>query len=118
MKKAIWNAAPLGDFRFRGDQANQLSLANGMVDLGQFRNQLREHFVDRYWIPIDEVVDFAMSDQTGFHSGHLKARILKPMEDDDELKVKPGTRTGSSGYPPGTILRFHDPPPKPQPQLF
>ena len=109
MKKAIWKAAPLGAFRFRGAKADQLILGDGLVDNTQFQGELRARFNDIDWIPIQDILDFVSSDETGFHTGHLRSNGLIPMEQRGELEAKDGTRRNARTYPPGTELRFVDP---------
>ena len=117
MKKAIWRVMPLGDFRFRGARIGQGVFEGGLVDYSELQEALRGKFDSDEWTTFEAIKEYVMSAQTGFHSGQLKAKTLKPMEDRRELEVRPGSRIGSSGYPEGTLLRFRDPPPNPQPRL-
>ena len=106
MKQAIWNVAPFGDFRFYGNQAGQFTLGNSILDFTLLAKALHQKFADKGWVRIEEIVDFVKSDATDFHSGHLKGRTLKPMEERGEIEVKPGTRKKKGTYPNGTMLRF------------
>ncbi len=106
MKRAVWKVAPSGDYRFRGGQDLQFTLGEELLDLAPLRMQLKNKYAFRDWVRIEDIVDFAKSDETGFHSGHLKLKTLNPMEKDGEIEVKNGTRKKKGTYPPGTILRF------------
>ena len=107
MKQAIWKVAPFGDYRFRGSKLDQLTLLpDEMIDFTTLANTLHDEFRSKGWMKIDEVIDFAKSDATEFHSGHLKLRTLKPMEERGEIEVDPDTRKSKGRYPDGTILRF------------
>ena len=106
MKQAIWKEAPLGDYKFKGDLINQLSLGDDILDIASFRKSLINEFGSRGWVTIEEVTNFAKSDRTGFHSGHLKAKTLTPMEREGAIEVEPSSRKSKRGYPQGTKLRF------------
>ena len=118
MKKAIWDVMPLGNFRFRGATIGQGAFEGGLVDHSELQTALRQEFDSHEWTPIKAIEEFVMSDQTGFHTGQLREYALIPMEKRKELEVQEGTRKRAGGYPPGTLLRFRDPPPIPQPGLF
>ena len=108
MKKAIWKAIPNGDFKFRGGRAHHLTLVEEAVDLTPLREELHEEFGQKEWVVIDDVIDFVMSDNTGFHTGHLKRKTLAPMEREGEIEVKtsnPKRRRGS--FPSGAMLKFN-----------
>ena len=106
MKQAIWNAIPLGDFKFRGSQLGQLTLGSTVVDISPLEQVLQEQFQGKGWQRIENVQKFVMSDATGFHTGHLKRKTLRPMEADGKIEVKPGTRKRPGTYPKGSVLRF------------
>ena len=106
MKQAIWKEAPLGDYKFKGDLINQLSLGDDILDFATFGESLFNEFGSHGWITIEEVTRFTKSDRTGFHSGHLKMKTLSPMERAGAIEVEPNSRKGKRGYPPGTRLRF------------
>ena len=105
MKAAIWKAAPLGDFAFRGSQTPQLTLAASPT-FEPLKDQLTKKFGDGEWRNISEVLSFVRSDQTDYHSGQLKTKTLKPMETAKRLEVDPGSRTRFGTYPDGCMLRF------------
>lgn len=109
MKKAIWKVAPSGDFRFRGSQVDQLFLGDEIVDFDLLQQEIRQEFSSGDWTPIQEIEDFVMSDRTGFHSGHLREKVLIPMEEENRLEAKEGSRRRAKTYPDGTLLRFVEP---------
>ena len=106
MKQAIWKVAPFGDFKFRGGQLGQFVLGEGLVDLTLLEKALQDRFASRGWQRIKDVEDFVKSDATDFHSGHLKVKTLKPMENSGKIEVErlPGKRRGS--FTPGTRILF------------
>ena len=110
MKQAIWNVAPFGNYRFFGGRMAQLSLSGGLVDFNAFIDELTQEFEGRGWVTIEEVITFAKSDKTNFHSGHLKVTTLKPMEERGLIEVQEGTRKRTGTFPDGTILKFVCPP--------
>ena len=109
MKKAMWNTAPFGDFKFKGGRAHQLTLGGETVDLTPLREELHEEFGHQGWIDIKSVQDYVKTDRTVFHTGHLKTQTLIPMEEDGEIEVDPASRNRKKTYPKGTRLRFARP---------
>ena len=57
---------------------------------------------------------FMRSDQTDFHSGQLRRRLIE-MERNRELEVIESPRQRRGAFPVGTVLRFINPPP-PEPE--
>ena len=106
MKRAIWKVAPFGDFRFLSASIGQLPLGTDFADFSQLQDALQRCFAGRGWVRIEEVMDFVASDQTDFHTGHLKKKVLIPMEDAGLIVVDNQTRTRKHVYPNGTKLRF------------
>ena len=106
MKQAIWKIAPFGDCKFMGDLSNQLVLGPSVVDFSALEDTLFRSFAGKGWQRIERLTDFVKSDATPFHSSHLKAKTLKPMEAAGKIEVLEGTRRRAGTYPEGTILRF------------
>ena len=106
MKQAIWKVAPLGDFKSQGSKMGQFTLGEDFVDISLLARTLRDRFASEGWQEIQAVENFVKSDATDFHSGHLKAKTLRPMESNGKIEVQPGTRKKSGTYPKGTVLRF------------
>ena len=109
MKQAIWNVAPFGDYRFFGGRMGQLPFSDALVDFTVFEKELSHEFEGQEWVTIEMVTDFAKSDKTDFHSGHLKTQTLKPMEERGLIEVKERTRRRLGTFPDGTILKFVQP---------
>lgn len=106
MKQAIWKIAPFGNFKFMGDLSNQIALGPSVVDFEPLERALLEKFFGKGWLRIESVMDFVKSDETHFHSSHLKTMTLKPMELAGKIEVKEGTRKRKGTYPNGTLIRF------------
>ncbi len=109
MKQAIWKVSPFGDFKFRGALTDQLTFGIDVVDFSPLEKALHDKFGNKGWVRIEDVLWFVMSDQTEFHSGHLKQRTLVPMERTGGVEVKDGTRQRRNSYPNGCLLRFIKP---------
>ena len=106
MKQAIWKVDPLGKFQFRGARSGQLTFDKVLVDLTRLENELNNQFGGLASVGIEQIQAFVKSDQTEFHTGHLKRKTLKPMEDDRRLEVVSSPRKNKGTYPKGTVLRF------------
>ena len=105
MKKAIWKVAPQGDFRFVGGTQDQISFGNNLVDFTELQSQLVNQFDSGRWWSIDDIEDFVKSDQSQFHSGHLRSNALVPMEQARVIEVR--RSEGGGGFPEGkTDIRF------------
>ena len=105
MKAAIWKIAPFGTFAFYGSRTPQL-VVDVKPNTGQLKSQLIEQFSPKGWVRIQEIESFVTSDQTDFHSGHLKKLTLVPMESENLLEVERPIGTRKNTYPPGTRIRF------------
>ena len=103
MKQAIWKVAPYGNYAFYG-HAGQLRLLF-QANTEPLAKQLRDRFGD-YATPIEEIEEFVMSDETIFHSGHLRQKTLQRLEKAGRIMVRrPGNaRRFKSGK--GITIRF------------
>lgn len=108
MKAAIWKAAPDGGFAFHGSRTPELALA-ASPDFRPLKKQLRAKFGDGKWHDISEIVSFVKSDATDYHSGQLKQKTLKPMEEAGQVEADPVTRRNKRTYPDGCRLKFLPP---------
>ncbi len=106
MKRAIWNVAPFGDFRFRGTHSSQRTLGLDIADFTQLREQIKSEFQKKDWVDIEKIEEFVASDRTDYHKGQLRKQGLIPMEESGEIEIQEGTRKKKKTYPPGTRLRF------------
>ena len=107
MKKAIWKIIPGGNYKFKGRnaEAGQLSLEL-QPNFQPLQDLLASIYKPKGWVQVDEIENFLKTDETIYHSGHLKSYALKPMELNDLLEVKESTRRLKRTYPTGTVLRF------------
>ena len=115
MKQAMWKVAPLGGYRFRSDTLGQLSFQSRLVDFNELGRTLVDEFGMNQPIEIETIEEFMRSDRVVFHSGHLKSR-LADMERASTLIVDESPRKRSGAFPPGTLVRFVEPPPPPPKQ--
>ena len=111
MKQAMWKVAPLGDYHFKSDALGQLSFESGVVDFNELERALIDEFGTNQPITIESIEEFMCSDRVLFHSSHLRNRLAN-MERASTLIVDQSPRTKRRGFPPGTLLRFVDPPPR------
>jgi three-Cys-motif partner protein len=105
MKEAIWKVAP-GDFEFHGTRSTQMTLGLDTVDYRPLQTALQTRFRGKGWVTIEQVQEFVGSDQTDFHTGHLKKQTLVPMEDQGLIEIDPPTRKKKHTYPDGVRIRF------------
>ena len=110
MKQAMWKVAPLGGYSFRSDTLGQLSFESRVVDFDELDQALIGEFGMNQSIKIESIEEFMCSDRILFHSGQLKSR-LADMERASALIVDQSPRKKRGAFPPGTILRFVEPPP-------
>ncbi|NUM53973.1 MAG: three-Cys-motif partner protein TcmP [Candidatus Hydrogenedentes bacterium] len=106
MKQAMWKVAPDGDFAFHGYHTEQLTLGLETVDFVPLMNELSGRFRNSGWVKIEEIENFVRSDETDYHSGHLKVKTLRPMESEGTILVDEKTRRRKFAYTPGTRIRF------------
>jgi len=106
MKQAIWKVAPFGDFAFRGTHSDQLTLTLEFSDFSPLIQSLQKKFRNQGWVNIQSVLDYVMSDETDFHSGQVKSKALREMEDKGLIEIKEDTRKRKKSYPVGTTLCF------------
>ena len=100
MKRSIWKIDPSGGFSFRGYVHGQLTLFDASTE--PLADQLSEQF-GHDWVPIEEIDAFVMSDQTPFHSGHLRQKTLQPLEREGRIEVD--RPNGGKGFPPKKDVR-------------
>ena len=110
MKQAMWKVAPLGGYSFRSKTLGQLSFESGVVDFDELDQALIGEFGMNQPIMIESIEEFMFSDRVLFHSSHLRSR-LADMERASTLIVDQSPRKKRGAFPPGTILRFIEPPP-------
>ena len=115
MKQAMWKVAPLGGYRFRSDTLGQSSFQSRLVDFNELDRTLADEFGMNRPIKIESIEDFMRSDRVLFPSSHLKTR-LADMERASTLIVDESPRKRSGAFPPGTLVRFVEPPPPPPKQ--
>ncbi|HQZ67492.1 MAG TPA: three-Cys-motif partner protein TcmP [Planctomycetaceae bacterium] len=104
MKQAIWKTAPLGNYQFRSNLRNHMALLS--PDFEPLKEALIQEFSGRGWIDIGQVSDFVASDKTNYHSGQLKSKALKPLEQEGKLEIDTATRRRNLTYPDGVRLKF------------
>lgn len=103
MKKTIWKFDPTGGFSFKGYLAGQMTLFE--TDTEPLVAQLRNRFGSA-WVPVEQIEEFVMSDETEYHSGQLRRDTLQRLEKENRLDV---TRpSGGRGFPArrGVQVRF------------
>jgi three-Cys-motif partner protein len=106
MKEVMWSIDPVAGQQYLDSTAlGQEPLFQPEPDLEPLRRQLRDHFGTRPFT-IEDALDFTLVD-TPYLPQHVKKPILKPLENDGDVRIvaaKPKRMKGT--YPPGTRLRF------------
>ena len=110
MKQAMWKVAPLGGYTFRSDTLGQLSFESRAVDFNELDRVLIGAFGMNQPIEIESIDKFMCSDRVLFHSSDLRSRLAN-MERASTLIVDQSPRKKRGAFPPGTLLRFVEPPP-------
>lgn len=107
MKQAIWKVVPDGSFQFRGYNQQQPVLFSPDVDTGLLTTQLQQKFGEAE-TQVETIERYVMSDETVFHSGHLRRKTLQPLEKQGRITVsRPlGGRGFANGK--GITVRFLD----------
>lgn len=105
MKRSIWKVVPDGSFEFRGHNQNQLVLFGVDVDTSPLATQLRQKFGNQP-TRIETIERFVMTDETVFHSGHLRQKTLQPLEKAGLIQVN--RPSGGRGFTNnrGITVRF------------
>ena len=110
MKQAMWKAEPTGGYSFRGDRLGQLSFEPTDFHFSELERALISEFGMNEPVAIELLQEFMRSDRVLFHSGQLKGH-LADMEHKSALIVEQQPTRKQATFPPGTILRFVEPPP-------
>lgn len=106
MKQAMWKVSPEGEFAFHGYHTEQLTLGLDTVDFGPLVNKLSRRYRNKGWVTIEQIEEFIRSDETDYHSGHLKVKTLKPMEKAGLILVDETSRRKKFVYTPCTRFQF------------
>lgn len=109
MKQAIWKIAPFGDYAFRGIRGDQTTLDFYADDFQPFQKELQSYFKGKDWVTIEDIMEFARSDKTDYHTGHVKTKALRPLEEKGLIEVRPtdGSKRRKNSYTDGkTEVRF------------
>ncbi len=101
MKEAIWKVDPFAGHTFVPGSNDTLQLF-AQADLSLLKQELRRRYGDRP-TPCEEMCQWLMTDEVYFYSGQLK-RVLREMEEEKLLSVKPGTRKRAKQFPDGTVV--------------
>lgn len=107
MKQAIWKATTGGEYAFRGSRTGQELLTFG-PDLARFSGELCARLRAPAYTPVEALESFAQSDETNFHSGHLR-KALAELERAARIEVDPTSRKRRFTYPIGTRIRLTNP---------
>lgn len=104
MKEAMWSIDPVEGQRYKDTTDSGMQpLFEPEVDTTPLRDALMSYFDGRDFT-IEEAVDYTLT-ETPFIPSHVKKRTLKPLEEDDMLKVLSERRRRLT-YPSGTRMRF------------
>ena len=98
MKQSIWKVIPDGSYEFRGYNQNQMVLFKPNADTAPLAEQLKQKF-GGVQTRIETIERFVMTDETVFHTGHLRQKTLQPLEKAGRIEVErpSGVRGFQSG---------------------
>lgn len=106
MKASIWKADKTGNYQFRGRDESELMLDLDRPNLEPFQKEIEAAFSGSD-VTIEDVTEWAMGDQTDYHSGHVKS-ALKAMEGKgivSNVRRVGGEKRRNGTFPDGTT--FH-----------
>lgn len=102
MKQSMWRVAPGGDFRFEDRLAGEPVLFGAEPDFTPLRLALQAEFRGKT-IRIEDVIAWVVA-ETPYHSGQVKTKTLKAMQE-DRLIASPNQKRKNQ-YPDGTLITF------------
>ena len=102
MKQAMWALAPGGGYEFSDRLAGQQVLFGDEANTGPLQDELARHFAGRR-VTIQDVVDYVIT-KTPFHSGQVKVKTLKPMQQAGRVSSPNQKKNGT--FPDGTLIEF------------
>lgn len=102
MKAAMWALAPGGGYEFRDRLAGHPVLFGDEANTEPLQYELAQHFAGRT-VPVKDVVDYVIA-RTPFHSGQVRVKTLKSMQQAGRISSPNQTRKGT--FPNGTLITF------------
>lgn len=102
MKQAMWALAPGGGYEFDDRLAGQDVLFSDEANTGPLQDALAQQFAGRT-VSIQEVTQCVIR-ETPFHSGQVKVKTLKPMQESGRISSPNQRRKGT--FPDGTLIQF------------
>jgi three-Cys-motif partner protein len=105
MKEAMWKVDDTGNFKFSDVSYNPEQVT--FLDAIDY-SKLKRMILDKYAgdkISIEELSDFVLIETPFLPKSHLKTPVLKPMEENGEIKVY-GTRKRKGTFPDRIIIGF------------
>lgn len=97
MKRAMWKADEKGDFKYVAGDNLQPVMIDATVDHAEFGEEILAKFGDGKWHDSKTVRDFAKSDATRFHEGHV-VKTIAHLEKSGRVRIE---RSGRSGFKEG-----------------
>ena len=101
MKSAMWKIAPLGDYRFSDNTADELVLFTPDPDLTPLQDMLVSAF-NGQTVPVSLIGDF-VAEHTPYADSHYKSQ-LKILQQDGRITSANQRRKGT--FPEGTLITF------------
>lgn len=102
MKQAMWVLAPGGGYEFHDRLAGHLVLFEDEANTGPLQDELAQHFAG-HTVPVQDIIDYVIT-KTPFHSGQVKVKTLKPMQQAGRISSPDQNRRGT--FPDGTVIEF------------
>jgi len=102
MKQAMWALAPGGGYEFSDRLAGQPVLFEDEANTGPLQDELTQKFAGRT-VLVQDVRQYVIR-ETPFHSGQVKVKTLKPMQQAGRILSPNQVRKGT--FPNGTLIEF------------
>ena len=111
MKNTMWNVAKDGSYRFDGIRRHQpLLLSEDAFGFDELVSDLVDAFGYDSWVPVERLDEFMAGDGTLFRKGHLRSKVLKPLQNNRTLEVRGGQkRRGDFPAERGIEVKFLPP---------
>lgn len=102
MKQVMWALAPGGRYEFNDRLAGQPVLFEDEANTGPLQDELAQELAGRT-VPVQVVIQYVIR-ETPFHSGQVKVKTLKPMQQAGRISSPNQRKKGT--FPDGTLVAF------------
>lgn len=104
MKDAMWRVDPSGNYCIVDNYYGKETLFQPEPDYGQLIKLIQEEFSEKI-INVNELFEWILA-ETAFRKVGVKQKVLRPMEENNKLKVIKSSRLRSYTYPDDTVIEI------------